>query len=527
MIRPLLFLALIVALVPYSASAAPTPVPAPASVPSVRPAVSPAPSPSVAPSPAAPTPAPSRVPASAPEPGRAPAGPAPGRAEHEPTEDADASTEDAEAEPDWHAFVPSDTADHLATMDRAARESGCGVPWQLLAAISRVESDFGRNMATSSAGAVGYGQFLPSSWQAFSQNGNPYDYRDALPAIARYLCQSGLARDPRAALFAYNHADWYVDLVLDLAVRYDRMAPGAPIPQVLDVDPAAALELPLRYAAGRDLTLESARRATREATWLGVPWRGRRAGARIEPSAMETTTFAMVRAAFGVGEPIAREVDADTPIDVLSEQAWSAGLMTWPSTSPSGWSLAELRHRLDSGSPIVLLVRGADLPAHDEARADQPLLVIGSTADGLIVSDPSFSSSLGYGLEVRDVDLLKAWQAASPPLQAVAFARAPRRSQSHVVMVDEPMAIPRIVVTPPPASASAPPEPLALAAPHVDNTASLEVHIAARVGGDDWSWVILCGSAISLLATVVVRRRRGGRSARSGGAAAKPPRSGP
>jgi len=103
---------------------------------------------------------------------------------------------------EWQAFVPSDTADHLATMDTAARESGCGVPWQLLAAIARVESDFGRNMTTSTAGAIGYGQFLPNSWQAFGSDGNAYDYRDALPAIALYLCQAGLPRDPRAALFA-------------------------------------------------------------------------------------------------------------------------------------------------------------------------------------------------------------------------------------------------------------------------------------------------------------------------------------
>src|SRR5207302_6166610 len=110
----------------------------------------------------------------------------------------DATTDDqVEAAVDWRAFVPTDTADHLATMDRAARDSGCGVPWHLLAAIARVESDFGRNMATSSAGAVGYGQFLPSSWHSFGNAGNVYDYRDALPAIATYLCQSGLERDPR------------------------------------------------------------------------------------------------------------------------------------------------------------------------------------------------------------------------------------------------------------------------------------------------------------------------------------------
>ena len=187
----------------------------------------------------------------------------------------ESDSDSTDAEVDWRAFVPTDTADHLATMDRAARQSGCGVPWQLLAAIARVESDFGRNMATSSAGAIGYGQFLPSSWQAFGSDGNAYDYRDALPAIAQYLCRAGLARDPRRALFAYNHADWYVDLVLDLAVRYDRMAPGAPVPEVLSVGPAAEPVHPLHYAV-----------ATPTPLWLTVPWRGRKAGAPISPASL-------------------------------------------------------------------------------------------------------------------------------------------------------------------------------------------------------------------------------------------------
>ncbi|PKN81937.1 MAG: peptidase M23, partial [Chloroflexi bacterium HGW-Chloroflexi-9] len=39
-----------------------------------------------------------------------------------------------------------------------------GVPWALLAAIASVESGFGANMATSWAGAIGYGQFMPASW---------------------------------------------------------------------------------------------------------------------------------------------------------------------------------------------------------------------------------------------------------------------------------------------------------------------------------------------------------------------------
>src|SRR5581483_7899106 len=110
---------------------------------------------------------------------------------------------------------------------RAAAAS-CGLPWEVLAAVARVESEFGRNMRTSSAGAIGYGQFLPSTWASYGAGGNPYDYRDALPAMARYLCANGGAQDLRRALFAYNHADWYVDQVLSLAAQYRAPAPTAP-----------------------------------------------------------------------------------------------------------------------------------------------------------------------------------------------------------------------------------------------------------------------------------------------------------
>src|SRR5438270_5564868 len=96
--------------------------------------------------------------------------------------------------------------DQLRVMQEAA--TTCGVPWQVLAAIAKVESGFGQNMATSSAGAIGYGQFLPSTWAAYGNGGNPYDFHDALPAMARYLCAAGGAADLRDAIFAYNHADW-------------------------------------------------------------------------------------------------------------------------------------------------------------------------------------------------------------------------------------------------------------------------------------------------------------------------------
>jgi hypothetical protein len=95
-----------------------------------------------------------------------------------------------------------------------------GIPWQIFAAIAKVESDFGRNMGPSSAGAIGYGQFLPSTWAEFGNGGNPDDYHDALPAMGRYLTAFGAPGNLRQAIFAYNHAGWYFILVLEQARAY-------------------------------------------------------------------------------------------------------------------------------------------------------------------------------------------------------------------------------------------------------------------------------------------------------------------
>jgi hypothetical protein len=122
--------------------------------------------------------------------------------------------------PPTQAALAAIPPEQLELMQRAAAESSCHLPWTVLAGIADTESGFGTNMATSSASAVGYGQFLPATWAAYGQAGNPYDYRDVLPAMARYLCASGAAQDLRGALWAYNHADWYVNEILQKADRY-------------------------------------------------------------------------------------------------------------------------------------------------------------------------------------------------------------------------------------------------------------------------------------------------------------------
>ncbi len=97
------------------------------------------------------------------------------------------------------------------------------VPWEVLAAINAIESDYGRNLNTSSAGAVGWMQFEPSTWAQYGMavDGhsvpNPYDPRDAIFSAGRYLAAAGAAKDVARAVFAYNHASWYVDEVLSRA----------------------------------------------------------------------------------------------------------------------------------------------------------------------------------------------------------------------------------------------------------------------------------------------------------------------
>ncbi len=63
-------------------------------------------------------------------------------------------------------------------------------------------------------------QFMPATWKSYGVDGNndglmdPYNPVDAIFAAARYLKAAGADKDIRGAVFAYNHADWYVDSVL-------------------------------------------------------------------------------------------------------------------------------------------------------------------------------------------------------------------------------------------------------------------------------------------------------------------------
>ena len=146
---------------------------------------------------------------------------------------------------------------------RAAAKYGLGPQGPaVLAAINEVETGFGTNMGPSSAGAVGWMQFMPSSWSEYGLDANgdgvadPYNPEDAIFAAASYLSIAGMPADTYGAIFAYNHADWYVAEVLANAGCYAPEVSGqgfdaglGPQIQVLKCSPAPGWgdEVPADY----------------------------------------------------------------------------------------------------------------------------------------------------------------------------------------------------------------------------------------------------------------------------------------
>ena len=125
-------------------------------------------------------------------------------------------------------------ADSPGAYLRLYRQTGARyrIPWPVLAAIGKVESDHGRTRlpgvrsGSNWAGACGPMQLgcVPHSkagnaWARYGR-GRPYDQANAIPAAARYLVDHGARRNLDRAIYAYNHSWAYVAKVKAIARSY-------------------------------------------------------------------------------------------------------------------------------------------------------------------------------------------------------------------------------------------------------------------------------------------------------------------
>lgn len=155
-------------------------------------------------------------------------------------------------------------ANYLALYRKAATTCP-GLDWSVLAAVGKIETDHGRtplpgvHSGSNYAGAGGPMQFLQATFDSVvarhpipSGGSDPpsrYNPHDAIFAAAAYLCESGArhGRDLYDAVWAYNHADWYVRDVLDQASQYKKAAANSHP----NVRPSGAAQQAVNYAHGQ------------------------------------------------------------------------------------------------------------------------------------------------------------------------------------------------------------------------------------------------------------------------------------
>jgi murein DD-endopeptidase MepM/ murein hydrolase activator NlpD len=293
--------------------------------------------------------------------------------------------------------------------------SAYGIPWEVLASINKVESNFGRNMGPSTAGAVGWMQFMPSTWDRWGVDANgdgvadPWNPEDAIYAAARYLAASGGSQDISRAVLSYNHAQWYVDEVLQLANTFSSGGPET----TFKLDRLqVSLDGARRNVAKANRQLLAALRVQRALSRQERGWRARADSAQLlsrQLDLQKTATLVGVReqaAAVRVAQLRAQLraaadalTQARTQAQNMATTSTAGALFATPVTNDSGYVFPV------GGGPAVVSVshHHHDYPAADIAAPEgSPLYAL---ADSVVLKswaqpDPT----CGIGLTLRASD---------------------------------------------------------------------------------------------------------------------------
>ena len=207
---------------------------------------------------------------------------------------------------------------------------------------------------------------------------------------------------------------------------------------------ASVTSLPLRFAQGRDLMAQVQKRVLGDGlVWLGVPFRSQIDGGVFQYVNCGPASLTMVLAGFGleVGPSQVRDylnnlidnfdTDLGTSLDALSRIGREAGLTPMDLYSDHGgyrnWSTDAVRWHIQQGHPVITLVKYRNLPGHTSSLSefDHYIVISGLTPNGFVYNDAAFSTTLGYGLEISDLELEYAWSNSSIPHHAVALGLDP------------------------------------------------------------------------------------------------------
>jgi cell wall-associated NlpC family hydrolase len=256
------------------------------------------------------------------------------------------------------------------------------IPWELLAAINEVESAFGSNMGPSWAGAVGWMQFMPSTWDRWGLDAtgdglaDPWNPTDAVFSAARYLAATGAHEDLPGAVWSYNHSDEYVAHVLDLAGQFL-------------MNPLRGRQLPFA-PAGSDSDAVSLQSLLSDA--------------RVRVEAL-TATAAEIQAAIAQGEGQMLEAQAATGDPSLSDAEFAE-------TRQRLEDLAAGRATLDvrlSETLADLAQTGEQIAALEQAIAQEESTLGTSGLDGLIGKPPTPAAAGVIDWAIRQLGIPYQW----------------------------------------------------------------------------------------------------------------------